>query len=308
MRTWMIPAIVPLLSIGLLGAGPPPRNLDLTVESDRALAFLLTRGSTDPTEGVVFHWTGTIHARIPADPGAEPRREFSRPILHFEGFNVAHFYPGEEPNTTRMLSRELGLYLDPETGGILDCWNNPFTGKQVTVLPVLNDPVNLVLGDAEPAVLGDDVVWSFEIPLAYPSPLPVDEYPRYSASNTYESLEIFDLVASATDLADPSLSSVPVTLAWTRVGQWLPWMQMGQHPGQLVYHVTGRKLPGGFPDLPQRLRDYVHGNAEAFASAPVEDLGQPNATSWTVFHEHLTAGAYSPECALHAADPASPDD
>lgn len=304
MRHPMVLAVLTLAAGALLAAGPAGRDLDMAVATDRALAFQLTRGSTDPSAEVFFHWTGTIHAQVPADPFAEPRRVFTPPILRFEGFNVARFLPGDEPDTTVMLSRELGLYMDPETGAVLDCWDNPYTGERVTVLPVLNDPVNLVLGDAVPAVLGDERVWTFEIPLAYPSPLPLDEFGPYSAGNTYESIEVFDFVASAADLADPALTSVPATLAWTRVGPWLPWMRMGQRPGRLVYHATGHKLPGGWGDLPSHLRQYVDEHAPTFAHPPQGDTGEPNATSWSVFRERLEAGEFEPICPDHAPPPA----
>ncbi len=301
---WALTAVL-LTVTALLAAAPPPRELDPAVASDRALAFLLTRGSTDPAAEVVFHWTGTIHAEVPADPRADPRREFRTPILRFEGFNVARFLPGDEPDTTVMLSRELGLYADPVTGAILRCWDNPFTGERVTVLPVLNDPVNVVLGDPEPTILGGQWAWTFEIPLAYPSPLPVQEFAPYSAGNTYESLEIFDFLASTADLADPSTASVPVSLVWTRIGPWLPWMGMGQRPGRLVYHATGRKLPGGWADLPPHLREYVVEHAPTYAHAPERDTGEPNATSWTVFRQQLEAGAFEPLCPAHVPPPAS---
>ena len=34
------------------------------------------------------------------------------------------------------------LMLDPETGEVVDEWENPYTGKTVTVMQIHNDPVN----------------------------------------------------------------------------------------------------------------------------------------------------------------------
>ncbi len=281
---WLSTALV---LAALAGAEPPP--------DDPACPFLLTRGSTDPAEEVVFFWSGSVYARVDADPLAEPVQEWDRKLLRFEGYNVARFLPLEEPCSVRMVSREVSLYLDPETDEVLDCWTNPFTETPVPVVHVFNDPVNATLGDLPPDGGGDPRVWSFVIPLKYPSPLPVAEYGPYSAGNTYESTEIFDFTATAADLARPGATSAPALISWTRIGQWLPWMQMGQRPGKLVYHVVGRKLPGGVADLPQYLRDHVASNAPEFLHAPESDTGA-NATSWGVFRELVDSGQYSPAC------------
>jgi len=82
--------------------------------------------------------------------------------------------------------------------------------------------------------MGDEVVFNTEIDLNYASPLPIDSYPEYSASNTYSGTELFNWYADRADLEDPTLDSVPVTISWSRVGQLLPWMQAGQTGGKLV--------------------------------------------------------------------------
>lgn len=279
--------ILTLVLAAAAGAEPPP--------DPTGCPFLLTRGSTDPAEEVVYFWSGEIYARIDADPLAEPVREWTEPLLRFEGYNVARFLPLEEPCSVRMVSREVSLYLDPDTGEVLRCWTNPFTGAQVPVVHVFNDPVNASLGDLQPRAEGEQRVFSFVIPLKYPSPLPVDGYGAYSAGNTYESTEIFDFSASADDLTRPGSTSAPATISWTRVGQWLPWMQMGQRPGRLVYHVTGHKLAGGIAALPGYIRDHVTSHAPEFLRAPEADAGD-NVTSWGAFRELVESGAYSPSC------------
>lgn len=293
-------ATLSLMSIAAGDGSPAPPRAE-----NHPQAFLATRGSTHPEDEVVYHWTGTIHASVPVAPLAEPERTHGEPLLRFEGYNIARFLPIEGTDQVRMLSREVGVYQDPATGTILDCWTNPWTGAEVPVVHVYNDPVNGTFGDVASRQLGDQLVWSFEFSLAYPSPLPVDEFGPYSAGNTYQSTEVFDFVASLDAFDDPTTASVPATMTWTRVGQWLPWMQMGQRPGSLVYHAVGRKLPGGWDDLPESLRTFVSDHAPAFSHAPAADDGSPNATTWSVFRDLVRAGEYVPECAAPPANPES---
>lgn len=274
------------------------RDVDLEDEVARARAFLLVRGSTDPEEEVVFHWTGEIFALAPAEPLAEagPSRRAS-PILRIEGLNVARFEA--TASGARMVSREVTFYLDEE-GEIVDCWENPFTDERVPVLHVWNDPVSFDLGAPPAEVLGDEVAFSVGVSVQYPSPLPVEAFPASSAGNTYQSTELFDFFAALGDLAEPGRTSVPATFVWTRVGQWLPWMRMGQRPGWLVFHARGQRVAGGFEGLPERLRRAVLDRDARFAHAPTGD-GSPNATSWTRFRDLQDAGALPEGC---AEDPA----
>ena len=84
--------------------------------------------------------------------------------------------------------------------------------------------------------------------------------------------------------------SAPVQTSWTRLGPWLPWMAMGDRPGQLVYHCQGGELAGGFAALPGWLRGRVEAERPEFATAPTE-FSAPNETSWTYFSKlHTTPG------------------
>jgi hypothetical protein len=254
------------------------------------------RGSLNPDDEVVFYWKGHIYAVQDADPFASPISEYPSPILKFEGFNVARFEPTSDG--IRMISREMSVYRNA-FGSIIDCWDNgvlnPVEPALVPVVHVWNDPVNFTLGGGNAQKMGEQVVWTTEVMLRYPSPLPVDEFPEYSAGNTYESAEMFNFYSMNEDLNNPELDSVPVTISWSRVGQFLPWMQMGQTPGKLVYHTFGRKLMGGVDELPEDLKAYVMDKAPQFMEAPAVDT-YPNDTSWRVFKQLVESGDYSPAC------------
>jgi len=274
----------------------PNEPLDLDEAEDNLHAFQKSRGSLDADEDVVFYWTGTIYLAQDVEPLGSPLNDFPGPILRFEGFNIARFVPATDG--VRMISREIALYQDMQ-GSVIDCWNNARLGTDdpgmVPVVHVQNDPVNWTLGGGEYEELGDRIIWKTEMQLAYPSSMPVDGYPEYSASNTYQSLEMFNFFASRADLEDPTLDSAPVTLSWSRVGQLLPWMRPGQSTDKLVYHTHGAKLLGGFDELPETLRTWVATHAPEYATAPDSD-DAPNITSWRFFKGLLDTGEYSPTC------------
>jgi hypothetical protein len=263
--------------------------VDLDDLDQAALAFVRARGSTDGQE-VFFHWSGELYELWPGQPLTS-----RDPLLRFEGFNVARTFPLDEGGW-RVVSREITVYQDAD-GQIVDCWVDPRAGDDHAPLPVVhirNDPVSFDLRTPSHVVHDDRVVWSVTVPLAYPSALPVAEHPEHSAGDLYQSMELFDFEVGVQDLAADT-PGVPARITWARIGQWLPWMGRGQQPGWLVYHATGRKLAGGWDDLPESLRAWTLDNAPEYQHAPAEDQG-PNQTSWSVFREALEAGAIPEAC------------
>ena len=122
---------------------------------------------------------------------------------------------------------------------------------------------------------------------------------RITAGDVYQGGELFNFFVDRADLEDESLDSVPVEISWTRVGQYLPWMQMGAAPGRLIYHVRGWKLPDGVSGLPQHITDYVNtqGRTEYFEAPDAPPAGfTPNATTWREFASMVTSGEYAPAC------------
>jgi hypothetical protein len=243
-------------------------------------ALARTRASLDGADTTVW-WAGDVYAW---EPGAAYRHLFG-----FEGLNVARLVPID--GGYEMLARECAFYLDPRSREILSTWHNPVTDEDVDVVHIWNDPVNqrwLAEGPRGPfrvpmTMLGDQVCFTMEIPLAYPSPLPVADFPDNSADDVYRALELFQFFAPASALSDESSVSVGHTLSWMRMSPWLPWMRMGQRPGGLAFHCRGLKL-GAYTDVPQRTRDYIAAQHPEYAEAP-RAWSEPNETSWTYFRK-----------------------
>ncbi|MFD9265414.1 DUF1838 family protein [Streptomyces goshikiensis] len=236
-------------------------------------AFARTRASLDGSE-VTYWWTGDVHSSAPGEP-------YER-LFGFEGVNVGRLVPDEDAaagaDAYRFLSREAAFYLDPRSREILDTWQDE------RVVHVWNDPANQRWRPFPVPMteLGDQVCFSLEIPLAYPSPLPVADYPAHSADDTYRALELFQFFAPASVLTTDA-PGVAATMSWTRMSPWLPWMRQGQRPGGLTFHCRGRKL-GSYAEVPERTRAYIAANHPEYAHAP-EKWSQPNETSWTYFRK-----------------------
>ncbi|GCE51027.1 uncharacterized protein DUF1838 [Thermosporothrix hazakensis] len=246
--------------------------------------FVKLRGSLKQ-EDVVFYWSGSIYGMI---PGVQ-----NKPLFRFEGYNISRFVPVE--GGYQHLSREVSVYEDPRTGEILERWQNPFTEQEVRVVHVWNDPVNqemLLNGPRGPFTVpvtpvGDDIqCWNLDIFLTYPSPLSRKDYPQYSQNDLYQGAELFQFYVKTSDLENEDLPSVPCHLSWTRIGPWLPWMEMADRPGNLVYQCRGYKLANGYADLPSHLRAYVEQHEPQYKEAP-RTFTRPNETSWTYFKKLL---------------------
>lgn len=251
-------------------------NLDEPRENLRA--FLKARASLDGTD--TWTWfTGTTHAWFPDGKWV--------PLFGFEGYNVARAI--EVAGGWDLLTRESVFYTGLTTGEPLEKWPNPFTGAEVEVLHIWNDPVNQQLrldGPRGPfrvpvTGIGDDLFFNVDVFLAYPSPLPRAEYPESSQDDLYKAAELFQFFCKRSEVTDPSRAGVDAQVSWTRLGPWLPWMLMADRPGMLVYHGRGAKL-NAFEALPAWIRERVTRERPQFTEAPREVAG-PNETSWTAF-------------------------
>ena len=251
--------------------------------------FMRVRGDSSGEE-VVYHWTGTVYSFVPG--------QRKRELFAFEGFNIAKTIPAE--NGFQLLTREAAFFLDPQSGEILSTWRNPFTDATVDVVQIWNDPVNQDLTfDQEylPYIsrilpvedLGDQLAYYMDIFPFYDSPLTRRDYGDFSQSDTYQAAEFFQFFVDKSDLANEELTTVPTTISWTRISPWMPFMRMGDRPGNLVFVCRGRKLDGGFEALPAKIKDYVMANGPQFSEAPMEFLS-PNETSWTYFKKLVDGG------------------
>jgi hypothetical protein len=281
------------LAGALAGAPAAAQMLDPGKSADALEIAKRLQCGVSVDEPAVYHWSGNIYGRV----------EGQRDTLLFrgEGMNIRRCVAVEDPTRGkgwRMVSREVMLMLDPETGEVLDRWQNPYTGASVEVMHIHNDPVNgppnFEFGsDGKPYAIpslreeGPYVFVPFEVPLFYPNPLAGDY--QDAVGNQYHAMEIFDFAALKEELYDASAPTAYPMISWVRLSPWAPWMNMGGRPGHMVFNAMGRKLPGGFEELPEVLKTEIRANYPIYEEAPPADDRRPNETTWTKYKKLIDA-------------------
>lgn len=289
-------ALVITAAIGLLQVGAADaRTLDPGKAED---ALLIDRKlACNAKDGVptVFWWKGSAMSRVPG--------EQDRVLFHVQGMNirqcVSHSDPQRGPGY-RSVSREVMIYLDPTTGEVLKKWKNPWTGKEVDVIHVQNDPVNMRhptyarAEDGTPRkfdglVIKGKVITSGEAPLFYPNPLAGEPEFQPYVGGTYHAMEMINFYADAKQVFDTKVDDVTdLTISWARVSQWLPWMEMGDRVGLMFFTTVGKKV-AGIDDLSEPLRSEIRNTYPLYQAPPPVDDARPNETTWTFVKKQLDA-------------------
>lgn len=240
-----------------------------------------TKGDGAP---VYWSWQGDAYARRSG--------EKDRLLFRVHGLNVRTCVAADDPlrgKGFRSLSRELLIYVDPQTEKPLSRWTNPWTNETVDVLHVANDPVN---GDFFPRgkdgapfswrghTLAGDWFLTSTIPLFYPNPLGGDYQPEIGG--TYHAAEMFNFMGDLKSLTDQTSATADVRVGWVRMSDWLPWMKMNGREGLIYIHTAGRKL-FKWDDVPEIMRKEVAEHYPAYRSPPPPDDNRPNVTSWSYY-------------------------
>ena len=258
----------------------------------------LTCGTTEEGATRYGMWEGKLYSRAPG--------EKDRHLFNVIGINVRQCEAHEDAARGagfRSVSREIMVYLDPQTNEIIDRWRNPWTGMTVDVIHVANDPVNmrnptyLRKADGSPLTVSlrrydDTLVSSREIPLFYTNPLGGD-YQEY-VGGTYHAMEIFNTYYRADDFLDDRRTRIGESrISWQRISSWLPWMQMGDRPGVMIFNATGYS---SFERerIPARLLQILSDRFPAYLQPPPLGDPRPNETTWTVTKKIIDAQRKAP--------------
>ena len=256
-------------------------RLDLATPKGAVLAQRKLSCSTEEGKDVTYHWEGRAYSRRHGEP--------DKHLFDVEGMNVRSCTTqtdSERGEGFKLVSREILLYLDKDTGEILRSWENPWTGEEVEVQHVANDPVNFgdyVVGrDGRPnktsvRIDGDKYIQTSTIPLFYPNPLG-GSY-QNEVGGMYHATEMFNTMGDAESLLSPDTDTADALVGWVRMSDWLPWMQMRGRDGIIYFHTAGRKL-GSWDELSDRMKGEIRRNYPEYTTAPPDDDPRPNMTSW----------------------------
>lgn len=299
LRSW--PAVLALILLSAVLSIPAPAAASPALDPNKpADAIRLVRKmncSLEDGKPIIHWWRGTMMSRVPG--------ERDRVLFNVQGMNIRQCGTIPDPKRGegfRSVSREIMLFLDPITNQIVRTWKNPWTGEDVEVLQVANDPVNMrnpmyAYGPAnadgsagKPLKFGGTFmkgkVWtSGEAPLYYDNPLTGD-YQDY-VGNKYHAMEMMNTYADAAPLLDPKVKTLPsVSISWARVSDWLPWMKMGNRDGLVVFTTVGKRV-ANMDDLSEPLRSEIRRNYPQYLAPPPLNDGRPNETSWTAFRKSI---------------------
>nr|MDK2850207.1 hypothetical protein [Candidatus Cloacimonadota bacterium] len=219
----------------------------------------------------IMHIQGNVYAMIP--------EERTMKLFAVEGYHISRVEKVE--GGYRLLSKEILLFKDPITKQICTNWRNHVTGKSLPVIHIFNDPVNqsfVYQNHMMPYIrqiipsedLSDTRIYHNEIFPFHPSLLPRREFSANVQSDIFQAAEISSYRAHHEALADTSLTSVPTQFDWVWISPWLPFMEMADREGQLLFVCRGEKLTGGFPALPNDIKNFVLSENEDFSEAPQE--------------------------------------
>lgn len=283
-----------LLSLSLCLFILPLSAQEVTYEGAKAFEIRqkTTCGTLDEGKTRYGIWYGKAYSRVPG--------EKDRHLFNVLGINIRQcdcIKDEVRGKGFRSVSREVMMYTHPETDQIMDSWENPFTGKEVEVIHVANDPVNMRAyayekdkeGKASSKThmqkYGDVMVSSHEIPLFYENPLGGD-YQAY-VGGAYHAMEIFNTYYIAEEITSSEIRSLSQSnISWARLSQWLPWMGMGSKPGIMVFNATGFSTFDR-EKVPARIIQVLSNRYPKYLNPPPKDDKRPNETSWTVFKKHL---------------------
>jgi hypothetical protein len=267
---------------------------EVTLEGRDAFIYgqKTTCGTTDSGKTRYGIFEGRAYSRVPG--------EKDRHLFNLLGINVRQCSKHQDDirgDGYRSVSREIMVYLDKNTGEMLDTWSNPWTGKDNEIIHVANDPVSMrgirwekdeagnPAASATVRRYGDMVAASFEVPLFYPNPLGGD-YQQY-VGGTYHAMEIFNTFYDTEKALDPEMTNIGQSrLAWSRVAQWLPMLEMGSKPGLMVFNATGFST-NDKSLIPTKLATILDEHYPLYWTPPPLDDKRPNETSWTVFKKHI---------------------
>ncbi len=246
--------------------------------------------STIDGEPITYWWHGEAYSRR--------QGEKDRLLFLVEGMNTRSCTTVTDPEKGdgyKLVSREILLYKNPETGEVLSTWDNPWTGETVDVLHVANDPVNYTarkIGrDGKPATWNATILdgrwWnSNTVPLWYPNPL-ASEYQK-EIGGTYHATEMFNFMGDTESLLDEDTTTAEVQVGWVRMSDWLPWMMMNGRDGIIYMHTAGRKLDS-WDDISDTMKAEIEKHYPEYTSPPPSDDPRRNETSW-IYYKKIREG------------------
>jgi len=200
-------------------------------------AYMKLFGSLEEVD-CPWWYTGIIYA--------QQERRAPRALFRFEGCEINRYRPNPSGEGYIQSARTLTFFRDLETERMLTSWVNPLTGQTVT------PRANALGGDDSFLLSTTGLRFKTQIGKVPDRPLKLNWAAngdtlwlikdRGLPDAPQPWLECSSVFGRIAEIADPAVKRATAWFSSTYLAPWLPWMEMGETPGHLVWHAAGRKL------------------------------------------------------------------
>ena len=196
---------------------------------------------------IPWYYTGRIYAALGANAPVH--------LFNFEGTEI-YWVKRLGADDWRVSSSTLTFYRDRTSGEYLDAFENPLTGRSVSVRPnVLRAKIAFGTRVSAPGYEispGNLLPWQMEVQALGGTVWLTTS--RYLASAPQPWIEVQSMLGPEKTVNDPRVASVSSTFSSTYLAPWLAWLDMGETAGHLVWHAAGCKL-SGIDEIPSSYRE-----------------------------------------------------
>ncbi|MBC7520049.1 MAG: DUF1838 family protein [Sandarakinorhabdus sp.] len=254
--------------------------VDLATPEGNVNAWARINGSIDPAVTSYSWYSGRVTGMRPG--------EAARDLMRIIGMGAVRLLPLADGKGYQMLRKELGFFLDLESGQVLDRWHNSYTNEAVEVVHIANPAINARI-EAFPLKQGlyeavddpkgrppfilpwtqirDRAVTEQHVHLWAKNPLDPAIWVRESSGLNIAISDSNTYAVSLADLQNPRLNKIPSIGNWTHSRPWQPWMLMGQAPGSIQYNCITASSDQ-LEDLPPQIVDLARTRFPDFLEAP----------------------------------------
>jgi hypothetical protein len=226
------------------------------------------QGSTRP-EDVVWWYTGRIYAQVGE---SEPRH-----LFNLEGTEI-YWYEETDDGAFRVSSRTLTFFRDAQSGAMIRRYDNPWTGATNEVEANRLGGRHNARYDASgwrfvgPEMGGGDRSQPWQLEWQRAEDLAWFTSSRFIKEFPQPWLECMTVFCPAEALLDPRQHNLRSHFTSTYLAPFPRWMEMGDHPGHVVWHSSGTKLTSA-ASIPEEYRQRVDAEYGGVLTAHPDSFG-----------------------------------
>ncbi len=246
------------------------------LNKDRLWVYSRVRGAPRGQPGI-WWYTGKLWAKRNLDTAVQ--------FFRVDGLSFNRMEMKDDGTLSQKMV-EVGFWNDPVTGKPADEWINPINGlpckpkhykssQTFTFTPdgaakrASESPsIQFFKGMIEEPVISGDTLWIAEDLLlkATPPPAAVED-PLMNVGPVVTSTSLVTYTSKVKDLESPETQWVAATMNYQTMGNWYPWMRMGNEPGNIMFQLIGRKLRRS-DEMPLELQALINERHPGFLENP----------------------------------------